>query len=193
MTTRSLELRSRPPSGSADDDSAIDRDRRAVHKRTRPAAQEQARPGDILRRANAAQRHARPDDLPEAPQRLRHHLALKRPARQRVARDAPRAEVARQHPAQVVQARLARRVGKRLERGHLEAVDGADVDDARRVERAGVGAGLEERRQELGDCEDALEVERQDAVPGRVGVLVVRRAPGGARVVDQDVELCDSG
>lgn len=42
----------------------------------------------------------------------------------------------------------------------------------------------------MGELEDAFEVEGEDAVPGGVWVGVVRLAPVGAGVVDEDVEFC---
>lgn len=93
----------------------------------------------------------------------------------------------RQHPTQLVQAGFARAVTERLKGRHADTVDGADVDHARRV--AGRGSGLEEGRDELRDGEDAGQVQREDPRPSRVRELVVRRAPVGAGVVDQDVEF----
>lgn len=51
--------------------------------------------------------------------------------------------------------------------------------------------GFEERRDGLCELEDALQVEREDAVPCRGRVGVVGLAPVAAAVVDEDVELCN--
>lgn len=93
-----------------------------------------------------------------------------------------------QHTAHVVQPGLGGRVGEGFERGDAQAVDGADVDDARGRERG--LRGLEQRGYGLGELEDAFEVEGQDAVPGGIRVSVVGFAPVGAGVVDEDVEFC---
>ena len=87
---------------------------------------------------------------------------------------------------QLVHRRLRRGVGVRLERRHPYAVDRPDVDDpCRLVHRARL---LEQRHQELGQVEDALDVEGEHALEGRLVELGQRRAPGGAGVVDEDVE-----
>jgi hypothetical protein len=98
----------------------------------------------------------------------------------------------RQYAAQLVQPGLGARVRKRLERGHPDAVDGPDVDHARRVHAplvARLGGGLEQRRQQLREGEDAVQVQRQHTRPRAVRVLVVGRAPIAAAVVDQHVQL----
>jgi hypothetical protein len=97
-----------------------------------------------------------------------------------------------------VQAGLGRAVGVVLERGHAQRVDAAYVDDAGGGPvlvlapggggSRGGGGLLEERSEELGEGEDALEVEGQELGPGVVRVRVEGLAPGRARVVDQDVE-----
>lgn len=93
----------------------------------------------------------------------------------------------RQDPAQLMQARLARAVAESLEARHPQAVHGPDVDDARGV--AWCGRRFEEWSHELCDGEDPGEVQRQYAGPGGLGELGVWRAPVGAGVVDQDVQL----
>ena len=79
-------------------------------------------------------------------------------------------------------------VGEGLERGDAQAVNGADVDDARGGE--GGLRGFEQRGYGLGELEDAFKVECEDAVPGGVRVGVVGLAPVGAGVVDEDVKFC---
>jgi len=64
----------------------------------------------------------------------------------------------------MMQASLRCRVGKGLERRHMQAIDGSDVYHAAGGCRA--GGGFEEGRHGLCELEDALEVERQNAVPG---------------------------
>ena len=81
---------------------------------------------------------------------------------------------------------LARGVGVGLEQRHLDAVDRADVDHARGV--LGRGRRGELREQRHREVEDRLDVEREHLVPGRVGILLDRGAPVGARVVHEDVQ-----
>ena len=93
----------------------------------------------------------------------------------------------RQHPAQLMQAGLARAVAKRLKARHAQAVHGPDIDDTRGI--AWCGSRFEQRRHQLRDGEDPGEVQRQHAGPGGLGELGVGRTPVGAGVVDQDVQL----
>lgn len=90
-------------------------------------------------------------------------------------------------PAEVVQTGLAGTIFEGLERGDTEAIDAANVDDARRVIRT--GRFLQQRGHELGQIENTVEVEGQDTSEGLGGILVVGGAPVGTGVVDQDVEL----
>ena len=62
--------------------------------------------------------------------------------------------MARQHAAHVVQARFARRVREGFERGDAQAVDAADVYDARGG--GGGGCGFEQGRHGLRELEDAF-------------------------------------
>ena len=125
------------------------------------------------------------DLLAEGLQRGRHHLGLEGPRRDGVHRDG-RGEALGQVPGQLVHRRLRRRVRVRLERRHLDAVDRPDVDDAGRLlHRPRL---LQQRHQEFGQVEDALDVEREHAFEGRLVEVRQRGAPGGAGVVDQDVE-----
>lgn len=100
---------------------------------------------------------------------------------------------------------LGGRVGVRLHVGHGDAVDGADllsapplyyvhgdthVDDA--PDAVAVRALLDHGEERLREREHALDVEREQLGERLVGVLLQRRAPGRARVVDEDVEdLCE--
>lgn len=86
----------------------------------------------------------------------------------------------------MVQSRLGRAVSIVVDDGDPDAVDTADVDDPRGV-TVGAGGG-EEGQAELAEGEGALEVEGEDLGPRRVRVLVDAGAPGGAGVVDQDVQ-----
>ena len=99
-------------------------------------------------------------------------------------------------PREVVQPGLGGAVGEGGEEGHAEGVDGADVYYAAGVQHytvtAGGGGGLfgglargfEERGEELGEGEDAVEVEGEELGPGCVGVGGEGFAPGCAGVVD---------
>lgn len=173
-----------------------------VDERPCAPAQEQAGTGGVARRPDPAQGVRLGQRAPGAVQHRLHHLAREGPARERVDGDAPRAQGHGHGSCQVVQARLGRAVGVVLERGHAQRVDAAYVDDAGRgpvlvlglapgggggCSRGGGGL-LEEGGEELGQGEDALEVEGQELGPGVVRVRVEGLAPGGARVVDQDVE-----
>lgn len=91
-------------------------------------------------------------------------------------------------PTQMVQTRLASTIREIGHAGDREAVHAANVNHPRGVS-CGRGRGFfEEGREELGEGENALQVEGQEFRPGVVGVLVKGLAPGGARVVDEDVE-----
>ena len=91
-----------------------------------------------------------------------------------------------QRPREMVHGGLARGVGIALELGDAKPVDGADVDDARRIARP--TALLQQREKRLGEVEDRLDVDRQHLVPGRLRVLGERGAPGGAGIVHEDVQ-----
>ena len=91
------------------------------------------------------------------------------------------------HPAQVVQTGLAGSVCKCLERGNTESINAANIDNARRILRC--SRFLQERCDELGQIEDAVEVEGEDSREGLGWVFVVGGAPVRAGVVHEDVEL----
>ena len=104
-----------------------------------------------------------------------------------ILRREPLGEVA----GELVHRGLGRRVRVRLEHRDLDPVDRADVDDPSRVV---VGRRrLELRAQEPREVEHALHVEVEDPVPRGVVVVVERRAPRRARVVDEDVRPCPRG
>ncbi|MDT4846503.1 hypothetical protein FQZ97_805270 [compost metagenome] len=70
-----------------------------------------------------------------------------------------------------------------------DAGDRADIDHPRRVVRR---AGLAQQRQQLLDAaEHRGHVELHDFFPTLGWVAFQRRAPGGASVVDQDIQLAD--
>lgn len=146
------------------------RSRKGKHS-PRPPAKEQARPGDVLGRADPPHGVRLGQRVARGVEHGRHHLAGEGPARERVDVDAPGPQRDRRRPGQVVQAGLGRAVRVVLERGDAEGVDAADVDHARGGARAGGGGGpREERDEELGEGEDALEVEGQEFRPGVVRV-----------------------
>lgn len=89
--------------------------------------------------------------------------------------------------AQVVQTGLAGTVGESIQRRHPESINTTDVDDAGGVLRA--RRLLQQGRHKLGQVENTVEVQGQDASPGGRRVFIVRRTPVGARVVNEDVEL----
>lgn len=135
----------------------IQRNRRPTNPRTSPTTQPNTRARDILRPPNPPQRHPALNTLPMFLQRRLHHLALKRPARNRVAGDAALAQVRSEHAAHVMQARFAGAVGEGFEGGDAQAVDAADVDDA--GWGGGGGGGGEQGGEELRELEDAFEVQ----------------------------------
>ena len=87
-----------------------------------------------------------------------------------------------EHSAQVVQTGLAGTVCECLERGHTQPINAANIDDARRILRC--SRLLQERCDELGQVEDAVEVEGEDSREGLGGVFIVGSAPVRAGVVD---------
>jgi hypothetical protein len=98
----------------------------------------------------------------------------------------PGPELAGEHPGELVQAGLAGRVGVDGKLWYLQAVDAADVDHPGRV--VGGSSRLEQRQERPGEIERRLEVEVDDLVPGATGKVRQGRAPGGAGIVDQDVD-----
>ena len=124
------------------------------------------------------------DLLAEGLQRGRHHFGLEGPRRDGVDRDGG-GESFGQVTGELVHGGLGRRVRVGLERRYLEAVDRPDVDDpGRRVD----GPRLAAADQELGQMEDALDVEREHLFERGLVEVLQRGAPGGACVVDQYVE-----
>ncbi len=140
--------------------------------------------GRPMRRSGALRR----DLVAEGLERGRHHLGLERPGCDGVDRDAGR-EALGQVAGELMHGRLGGRVGVGLERRHLDPVDGADVDHPGR--RLLAACLLEQREHELRHVEDALHVEAEHPLEGGLVVVGQGGAPGGTRVVDQDVELVD--
>lgn len=96
-----------------------------------------------------------------------------------------------------MQTGLARAVRIVFETRHPQRVDATNVDDARGIAPScglvggalrWLGCLFQQRREELREREDALQVQREKLGPGMVRVRVKRLAPSGARVVDEDVQ-----
>ena len=82
---------------------------------------------------------------------------------------------------------LARSVSVRVdELGNVESVDGTDVDDPGGI--ALPGALLQQGRKLASHVKQALDVQREYALPRLFVVFLVRRSPGIARIVDQDMK-----
>ena len=88
---------------------------------------------------------------------------------------------------QVDQAGLAGRVGVGLPGVDRDAVDGGDIDDLGQLRACGRLA--QHGRERLGQEEGRLHVQVHDLVPAAFGKFVIGRAPGRARVVDEDAQL----
>lgn len=97
------------------------------------------------------------------------------------------AQVVSEYSAQVVQSGLAGTVCECLEQGNTESINTANIDNSRRILRC--SSLLQEGCDELGQIEDAVEVEGEDSCEGLGGVFIVGGAPVRAGVVDEDVEL----
>lgn len=106
-------------------------------------------------------------------------------------RDVTLAQVVCQYTAQVMQASFAGAVSESLQRRYPKAINASNVDDTRRVSRT--RRFLKQRSNELGKIEDTVEVQGEDSSKSGRGIFIVGRSPVGARVVDQDVELCIQG
>jgi hypothetical protein len=169
-------------------DAAVHRDDRPGQIGPRPRGQVDGGARHVVGSADALERRVGRDLLTEGVERGRHHLGLERPGRDGVDGDGG-SQALGQVAGELVHGRLARRVRVRLEQGHRDPVDGPDVDDPGRL--VGGAGRLEERHQELGQVEDALDVQRQHLFEGGLVELGQRGAPGGAGVVDQDVQALD--
>ena len=89
-------------------------------------------------------------------------------------------------PGEHLDAGLRGRVAEVVAHRNTDAVDRADHDDATRVLRGGVALQL--GQQFLGQHERRLDVDVHHLVEALFGELAERSAPGGAGVVDQDVD-----
>lgn len=87
-----------------------------------------------------------------------------------------------------MQAGLAGTVCECLEGGNTEAINAADIDNARGV--IWCGRLFQKRRNKLGQVEDTVQVEGKDSSEGLGWVLVVGSTPVGARVVHEDMQFC---
>ncbi|MCY1282394.1 hypothetical protein D9M70_312320 [compost metagenome] len=117
------------------------------------------------------------------------HLAREAPRRDHVDVDVLGHQLLGQDAGQLVQRRLARPVGIGLFAERGDPRHRADVDDPR---RALLAAGLAQQRQQLLDAvEHRRDVQLHALLPARHRIAFQRRAPGGAGVVDQDVQLAD--
>ncbi|TPX08756.1 uncharacterized protein E0L32_009818 [Thyridium curvatum] len=178
---------------------AVDRQRRGVDVRARPAAQVHHRAGDVLGPPEPAHRVPPPQLLGPAPdlQQAVGHLAREEARRDAVDADAPGPELERQVAAQVQRGRLARAVPVRAvaaERADAEPGHARRDDDPRRVRQpllpaAPGGDGLfQQRREEPHRVEHGAHVEVEHLGDGGVRVRVELLAPRGARVGEQDVD-----
>lgn len=96
-----------------------------------------------------------------------------------------------------MQTGLTRAISIILQTRHAQGVDTANIDDTCGIASSSslicgsggpLGCLFQQRGEELGEREDALEVESEEFGPCMVWVCVKRLAPGGAGVVDEDVE-----
>lgn len=152
------------------------------------AGEEETRSGNVTATSNTAQRDLGVEHVAGGVEDSLHHLGRERPAREHVAGDVAGAQLAGQGSRQVVKPGLAGGVGVVLQGRHAQAIDAADVNHGGRVGALALGGALELREQQLGQGEDALQVEGEDLGPGGVGVLLNVGTPGGAGVVDEDVQ-----
>mmetsp|Transcript_21087 Transcript_21087/g.81837 ORF Transcript_21087/g.81837 Transcript_21087/m.81837 type:complete len:357 (+) Transcript_21087:2512-3582(+) len=155
-----------------------------------PRSEQQGRTLQVVVVAEAVERRVgRHLVSPQRGQQALGHLAREEARRQRIDGDAIRAPLAGQGPREVHRRALAGVVGNGLHRTQVarQAGDGGHIDDAARTARdhAGLGHGLREQ-------EEAADVEVHDLVPGLERMLLGRGAPGGAGVVDEDVDAAQA-
>ena len=119
------------------------------------------------------------------------HLGVEQSGGDGVHKNAARRQFARKHARELVDGGLAGgiRIGQLHFRGF--AVDGADVNDARRV---CVGGRCQQLRQQpLREHERSLHVHVVNRIPGALGKALERGAPGLAGVVDEHVQAVRLG
>ena len=92
-----------------------------------------------------------------------------------------------QDTTQVVQSGLASAVGKGFQSWDPYSINTTDVDNASWVARR--GSLLQQGGEKPGEVEYPMEVEREYSCPGRGGIFIVRSAPVGSRVVDENMQL----
>lgn len=105
-----------------------------------------------------------------------------------VVRDISLSKVVREDAAQVVETGLGARICECLQCRHLQAVHATNVDDPSWITI--LLRLLKQRRQQLRDCKDSLQIEGQDPDPRIVRILVIRGSPIRARIVDEYVQVC---
>ena len=117
--------------------------------------------------------------------RLRH-LGRKHAGGNRIYRDVVACPFRRERPCEVDHAAFAGVVcngAHEIRMRPRQPGDGCDVDNP-----TVAGGNHRQIRRGLRQCEDGRQVEVDDLVPGIERMLLSRRTPGGARIVDQDVE-----
>ena len=115
----------------------------------------------------------------------RHHLRRERARGYRIDQDG-RCQLGGQMPGQMVDGCLGGRIGIVTQAGHRQAVDRADVDHPGGVVFG--GSGIQQGAGQLGQHERRLDVKGEHLVPRGPRELVEGGAPGGAGIVDQDVQ-----
>lgn len=96
-------------------------------------------------------------------------------------------QVVCQHPAQMVQTRLASTVRECFESGDSQSIDTSDVDNTGRV--LGRAGALQQRCKESRNVENTVKVQSKDPCPRGRRVFVVWGTPVRSGVIDKNVEL----
>ena len=169
-----------------DMNTAVEWDDGAVDVAGGGGCEEEGESGHVFGGADSSQRAAAFDLLAEVVERPGHHFALEGAGGNRVARNAASGEAHGKHFGEVVDGGFGRAVGEIVDLGYVEAVDGADVNDARGV--VGAVSVFEQRHERLGEEEDSFDVDVESAVVTVFGEFVEGFAPGGAGVIDEDID-----
>ena len=167
---------------------AVDGNDGAGNVAARARTQEHREPGDVRGGPGAAERDLVQQRLARrvVAQHEVRHLRREQPRRDRIDQDPAGRELARHHPRQLMDRRLARGIGIGLHDLGGLGVYRPDVDDPRRILVAG---GCREQRQEpLRERKRRLDVDRHDAAPALGGEVGERCAPGLTGVVDERVK-----